>query len=133
MVKMSPLILVFAFFFTECGTFSERARLESFSEISTAYQKALQRADYKTAYRYLDPATVGKEVDLKRYKNIKVVEYETSNIRVSEDHTEINLDVEISYHYLNDPILKTITDKQFWKYKEEEKGWMIQTGLPDFN
>ncbi len=132
MDRLNVVIFLFIFLLVGCGSFSEKARMEDFSEMSKAYQDALEAADYKTAYLYLNPATIDETMDISKYKIIKVVDYEASNIRVSEDHKEINMNVEIGYYLLNGPILRTIIDKQLWKYDEDKKGWQLQTGFPDF-
>ncbi len=115
-----------------CASFSAKKRAEQFGTISKAYENALRGSRFKTAYQCVDPATV-QEIDFDKYKNIRVVEYAVTDIRLSGDSLEIGQTAEIAYYLLDRYVLRTIQDKQRWKYHEKDKVWLLQTGLPSFH
>ena len=80
----------------------------------------------------MSPETHKDEMDFDPYKKIKVFEYAVKNFGLSEDKLEIHQTAEIQYFLLDRYILKTIEDKQLWKYHEDHDAWFLQTGLPDF-
>lgn len=104
-----------------------------FSEISKSYQRALEMSDYRVASKYVDPSSARTAADVRRFANIQIVKYTIANINVSEDKQSIEQDVELQYYLLDQNRLKTAIDHQVWRYKNEDKVWMLQTGLPSLN
>lgn len=105
-------------------------RMHKFSEISKSYQRALEMSDYRVASQYVDPSGGRPAADVRRYANIQIVRYTIANVSVSEDKQSIEQDVELQYYLLDQNRLKTANDHQVWRYKEGDKVWMLQTGLP---
>lgn len=108
-------------------------RMYKFSEISKSYQRALEMSDYRVASKYVDPSSARTAADVRRFANIQIVKYTIANINVSEDKQSIEQDVELQYYLLDQNRLKTAIDHQVWRYKNEDKVWMLQTGLPSLN
>lgn len=115
-----------------CSTISENLRFGQFEKTSKAYENTLREALYETASQFMSPGADKEGTDFSRYKNIKVFEYAVKDVGLSEDKLEIHQTVEIQYFMLDRYILKTIQDKQLWKYDEKYEDWFLQTGLPDF-
>lgn len=115
-----------------CSTMSENLRLGKFEKTSKAYEKVLREALFETAVQFMSPETIKEETDFSQYKKIKVFEYAVKDVGLSEDKLEIHQTAEIQYFMLDRYVLKTIQDKQFWKYHEEHEDWFLQTGLPHF-
>ena len=105
-------------------------RMHKFSEISKSYQRALEMSDYRVASKYVDSSGGRPAPDVRRFANIQIVRYTIANVNVSEDKQSIEQDVELQYYLLDQNRLKTANDHQVWRYKEEDKVWMLQTGLP---
>ena len=116
-----------------CGTLGERARLERFGPTVQAYERALRLADYNKAAAYLDPSKATARTDLKPYQNIKIVEYKILHTQVSPDSQEIKQDVALQYFRLNGNIMRSTSDHQIWRYRQADKTWRLQSGLPDFS
>ena len=132
MKRLRIVILCFFSLIAGCATISGQASVEKFDKISKAYEKALLRSQFVVAYQFLDPATVKEEIDFKKYENIKVVDYAVSGLTLSGDKIKILQTVEIQYYWLDSYVLKSIQDKQRWRYSKEDKNWLLQTGLPVF-
>lgn len=121
-----PLVLLLI----GCATISEKTRLEKFTGIAKSFEIALRRSDFSTAAKFIDPTAPRQEINPPDFKNIRIVDYEVKNIKVSEDKLEILQDTELKYYHLDHNILNTIQYRQEWHYKAEDKVWLLQTGLP---
>jgi hypothetical protein len=110
-----------------------KSRIHKFGQISKSYQRALEMSDYRVASKYVDPSGVPSAAQVKRYANIQIVQYTIANVHVSEDKQSIEQDVELQYYLLDQNRLKTANDHQVWRYKEGDKVWVLQTGLPSLD
>ena len=115
-----------------CAGLAQQSRLENFSETTDAYEQALLIADYYLAAKYINPLKIDQTPDLKKYKNIKIVEYQITHVNVSTDQMEIKQEVKIQYFLLNSNRLRTSHDSQIWHYQPKHKAWFLETGLPVF-
>ncbi len=131
MKKFVILALLTGTLLAGCAAMAGKSRLESYSQIVDAYEKALRRSDYNAAARFLDPSAPAARVDLHKMKDIKIVEYKVTRVNMSENKTEIAQDVELQYFRLNSNILRTVHDPQIWRFQQEGKVWLLQTGFPD--
>lgn len=78
-------------------------------------------------YREEHPLT---SIDIGRYKQVRLADYsEQSPIPTSEN--EVQQTVEISLINRNTQIVRSLVDRQTWRYDEEAKRWWLMTGLPD--
>ena len=119
-------------------------KVSSTSSELTVLQLALGRSDRPAnldqsegrflvrSEQFLDPATIKEEIDFKKYENIKVVDYAVSDLIFSEDKINIIQTIEIQYYWRDNYVLKSIQDKQYWRYYKEDKIWLLQTCLPFF-
>ena len=127
-----PLTLILLLILLLIGC-AGKNRMYKFREISKSYQRELEMSDYRVASKYVDPSGDRPAADLRRYANIQIVKYTIANINVSGDKQSIEQDVELQYYLLHQNRLKTANDHQVWRYKEEDKVWMLQTGLPSLD
>jgi hypothetical protein len=116
---------------TGCAGIAGKGRMEKFSEIIDSYENALERSDYRKASKFVDPSAEGILLDHNQFANVKIVRHKVTHIEVSDDKRSIEQDVEIQYFLLDRNLLRTIVDHQVWKYEEEGKVWLLQTGLPE--
>jgi hypothetical protein len=132
MKKFVTLALLAGSLVAGCATLAENSRMEKFSLIAKAYERALRMSDYSKAVKFLDPSASISTPDFDKMKNFKIVEYKPTQIDVSENKEEITQDVELQYFRLNSNILHTAHYAQTWRFQPEGKIWLLQTGLPDF-
>ena len=132
MDRYKTLISIIALLMVGCTTILFNSKMGNFENISKAYENALRASDFETAYQFIDPEVIKGETDFNKYKNIKVVEYEVKKSSLSGDNLEVYQIAEINYYKLGSYILRTIRHKELWKYNEENKSWLLQSGLPDF-
>lgn len=122
-----PLIFLMLLLLLGCAG---KNRMHKFSEISKSYQRAMEMSDYRVASKYVDVSSGQPAPNVKQYANIQIVRYIIANVKVSEDKQSIEQDVELQYYLLDQNRIKTASDHQVWRYKKEEKVWMLQSGLP---
>ena len=106
--------------------------MKAFGTISKAYENTLRASRFETAHQFLDTEVLAEDKDIHQYKNVRVYEYEVKEFNLSDDTSEIHQTAEIMYYKMDTYILKTIRDRQLWKYNETDKVWLLQTGLPEF-
>jgi hypothetical protein len=132
MKRVKIVVLCIFSLIAGCAAISEQVSVDKFDKISKAYEKALLRSQFLLAQQFLDPVTVKEEIDFKKYENIKIVDYAASDLILSEDRINITQTVDIQYYWRDSYVLKSIQDKQYWRYYKEDKIWLLQTGLPIF-
>jgi hypothetical protein len=115
-----------------CGTMSKSSRMEKFGQMSKAYEQALLMSNYNAAARFVDPSAGAGAGNPERCKNIKIFQYTIRRVQVSRDSRQVSQDVELQYFLLNSNILHTRQYPEVWRFKEGEKAWLLESGLPDF-
>jgi hypothetical protein len=131
---MAKCIVCFYFLLIAgCATFTEKNYQDQFDTTSRAYEKAILLGKYELAdsFRKMH-ASEKQSSNFETLKKIKVTSYELLAVNVSKDKSLVNQKVEIKYYHVNYLIEKTIIDNQLWRYYPEEKVWLLESGLPDF-
>lgn len=117
-----------------CGTLSTQSEGDALQVTLTAYANALRWGGFDQAMKYVDPETLKQhpitELDLERYKQVRVVSYSERPVVPAGKH-EVSQIVEIGVMNVNTQTERTIVDRQLWRYDETTKHWHIVSGLPD--
>jgi hypothetical protein len=103
-----------------------------FEKTSNAYRELILLSEFETAYTFGNTENMNEDVNLDALKNIKVTDYALKSYEVSNDKSEITQSVEMEYYWAGRYRVRTILDKQIWKYDEEKQTWLLHTGLPRF-
>ena len=131
-VQAFVLVLIIAVVLIGCATISEQSRMTKFEKTSERYKELVLLSEFEAAYKFGDTENMTEDVNLDSLKNIKVTDYALKSYHISNDKLEINQSVEMEYHWLDAYRVRTILDKQIWKYDEEKETWVLKTGLPRF-
>lgn len=115
-----------------CASFSTKKRMERLDETIKAFEHALLRSNFMSAAQYMkDPDAI--PTDSQGFnKNVKIVNFKPVRRSVSDDSCEVDRVVEIQFFYMDRNILKTAIYKQQWRYQEEGKCWVLDSGFPEF-
>lgn len=132
LVQAFVLVLVITVVLIGCATISEQSRMTEFEKISRRYKALVLLSEFEAAYMFTDTENMIEDVNLDALKKIKVTDYALKSYYISNDRLEINQSVKMEYHWLDIYRVRTILDKQVWKYDEEKETWVLQTGLPRF-
>ncbi|MBT8340104.1 MAG: hypothetical protein HKP58_08260 [Desulfatitalea sp.] len=124
------LVLLITSMAIGCTMFANMSRQEEFTSTSEAFEHAFVHLEIHTIDAFLDPAVRRAGSIKDPYQNIKVVDYEVGQQRVSDSGLEITQQVVIQYFLLDRNVLKTVSYHPVWRYLEEEKRWVLTTDLP---
>jgi hypothetical protein len=126
-----PLLLMLLI--AGCATIKDIQKEGQFEDISVVYEDAVRWSDFNMAQAFIkqDEAD-GQAPDTDKLKQIKVTAYNVKRTFSSSDKNTVNQIVEISYYWLSNPVVKSLTDHQTWEYSSTAKTWHLTSGLPDF-
>jgi hypothetical protein len=115
-----------------CAT---QERSQSLTSTLSAYGGVLRWGDFASAAQFVDPKLRAEhplsDLDLARYKQVRVTEYDEGAGPVPISATEVQQTVRISLVNIHTQSERTLTDHQTWHYDEKAKHWWLTSGLPD--
>lgn len=117
-----------------CANDPTRTKERALRDTLRSYAGTLRWGDIAQAQVFLDPEYLKKhplsEVDLARYRQVQVSQYnEHPSVPVSD--TEIQQVVEIGVINVHTQNVRSIVDRQTWRYDAKQKRWWLTSGLPD--
>lgn len=115
-----------------CSTFSEQARMDRFKLGFDVYEAGMRTSNFSVACGFVNPDAMSRENCLKRFNDVKVVEYKTTHFNVLEDTMRIEQEVTVQYYPQHTIVLKKNKYTQFWVYQEDTRRWLIEDGPPAF-
>lgn len=99
-----------------------------------SYAAVIRWGNFEDAVSFVDPATQQAHpltaLDLQRYSQVRVSGYNEQPMRPAGDN-EVRQTVEITLSNNNTQTVRSIIDRQVWRYDEKAKRWWLMTGLPD--
>jgi len=117
---------------TGCATFREDRKQEGLEAATNAYAAALRWGYYETAVGYLHPDK-RKVVEVPKMLNdIRVTRYDVVQPPIPTGETERVQVVQIDYVHQDVQSVRTLTDRQTWRYEPQAKSWWLYSGLPAF-
>lgn len=113
-----------------CGKVREEGKSNALEAATTAYGSAIRWGYYETALGYLHP---DKRVELPAgIESIRVTSYDVVQPPLRQDEDGATQVVRIEYLHEDVQRVKSLTDRQTWRYDPEAKGWWLYSGLPAF-
>ena len=99
---------------------------------TTRYQNAIRWGYYENAYELVEPAQrTGKPLP-RLYEQLKLTGYDVvqpATVGADGNATQI---VTIDYLFNDRQIMKSLTDRQVWRYDPSVGSWWLVSGLPAF-
>jgi len=132
MYRIFPLFLLVPMLLS-CAGLAEKVRLSEFDTTFEIYDITLRRSQFHAVQNFIDPAYRDQDLNFDTYKNVKVVDFTVTHVKVSEDRFNVDQAVQLQYFLLDRNILKTIEYRQTWRFDEQKKKWLLQTPLPNFS
>lgn len=97
------------------------------------YASAIRWNEIEQAYAFVDPALRAQfpftAEEAARWQRVQVSRY-FEGPRVTEPDGSVSQTVQIELIDRDTQTLRTIVDRQRWRYDEATKTWWLQTGLP---
>jgi hypothetical protein len=102
-----------------------------------AYANAVRWDGFEAAEQFVDPkvrdAHPITDLDRERFKQVQVNDYDDGNGPVASGENEVRQNVHISLTNLHTQSVRTIVDRQVWRYDPEKGKWWLETGIPNLN
>ncbi|MBK1722403.1 hypothetical protein CKO23_09110 [Thiocystis violacea] len=100
---------------------------------TNAYQSALRWGYFENAFGFVDPAKRQDKDMPEALEDIRLTGYDVVQAPVMKEDSNTALQiVKIEYLHQDRQVVKTLTDRQLWRYDEAEKKWWLESGLPKF-
>lgn len=100
-----------------------------------AYGSTLRWGDFQTASKFIDPKVLKKdplsELDMARYKQVRISDYDSGSGPVPIDDTHVQQVVHIGLINIHTQVERSLIDRQTWRYDEKDQHWWLTSGLPD--
>jgi hypothetical protein len=113
-----------------CGTVKRDKQNNALEAATSGYRKALRWGYYEVAYGYLHPSS--RTPVPPHMKNISVTGYEVVQppVRTGEDTATQVAHIE----YIQDDVqrMRSISDRQQWRWDPDAGTWWLHSGIPDF-
>ena len=117
-----------------CNTFKVRETVAALEDSITNYNVALRWGMYKEAYSYhYSPEGKQPPATLDGLEEISVTGIEISEKLINRDHTEADVEINITYFLKTQGTIKKIMLNQDWWFNKEHKQWFVDHPFPKFN
>lgn len=117
-----------------CSTIDHDSRNISFQAATSGYESALRWGHFETALGYLDPDQRQDKALPPALKGLRVTGYEVlpAPLAANESENLATQSAKIDYYYDDRNVLKSLVDRQVWRYDSNLKNWWLTSGLPKF-
>jgi hypothetical protein len=116
-----------------CAGVESKKQTELLNDSLKTFRQMIRWGAYDRAAAYRRrPSGELPEPDLRSLDNIRVVSYEVTNSRLSEDGTNAIVNAQISYYSDETGTVYTTQYLQNWWFDAEEKHWFLDGDLPSF-
>jgi hypothetical protein len=117
---------------TGCASLEKDRRATGLEAATNAYQSALRWGDFDAAMGFLAPELRSDEALPQGFTDLRITRYEVVQPPVIRADDSATQTVNIEYLFEYNQILRRLTDRQVWRWDEQEKAWWLQSGLPAF-
>jgi hypothetical protein len=113
-----------------CASTFDFRRQELFENSVKSYANLIRWSEFEAARRLL--AEGGAAEGNLPLRNVRVSDYQVKKTVFAQGSRQVIQVVEISYHKIDDPRIRTVTDQQLWEFDEEKSAWLNKSGFPKF-
>jgi len=113
-----------------CGSIEKSKKNTALEAALSTYREAIRWGYFETAYGYIHPEKrKGAPPNL---ENIRVTSYEVMQAPLLKDEQNAEQVVRIEYVHRDEQKLRSLSDRQLWRYDEATKSWWLYSGVPRF-
>lgn len=132
MPNIPPILplAVAALMLAGCGAIREEKKTSALEAAVTAYGSAIRWGYYETAFGYVHPdkrkalpANIG---------DIQVTNYDVVQPPVMQDDDSATQIAQIDYVLRDVQRVRSVSDRQLWRYDQKTKTWWLHSGVPTF-
>lgn len=125
-------LLISLSLFAGCATPTKKK--DALDATLESYASTIRWGNFEDAVAFIDPAVLKEHpltgLDLQRYQQVRVSGYNPQSPRPLGDK-EIGQVVEVILINNNTQSVRSLIDRQRWRYDDKDKRWWLMTGLPD--
>lgn len=128
------LLVLAAMFVMLAGCSTNKADEKLLESTLENYASVIRWGNFEDAIAYVDPVVLKEHpmtaLDLARYHQVRVTAYNEQPFKPVGE-LEVRQVVEVGIVNNNTQVMRSIIDRQLWRYDLKEKRWWLMTGLPD--
>lgn len=129
---MQPRSLVlFALLLSSCAYLEKNSRLQQLDDLQRGYARAITWSNLLSAYSATREAQTSPS-SASEWQDIKVTAYEPASHKAENDGKTIRRLVEIRYVHTTRMVERKLTVEEEWKYSDDTKRWILESGFPQF-
>ena len=134
MFRRAALIVFSSVLLAACAMDKVRTKESILEETLRTYAATIRWGDMTQALSFIDPKVLAEHppspLELERFRQVRITGYsEQPIVPVGED--EVRQVVQIELANVNTQTVRSVVDRQVWKYDEATKHWWLTSGLPD--
>lgn len=130
---MRPRSLVlFALLLSSCAYLETNSRLQQLEDLQRGYARAITWSDLLSAYSATREARTSPSKETNEWQDIKVTAYEPAGQKAENDGKTIRRLVQIRYVHTTRMVERKLTVEEEWKYSDDDKRWILESGFPQF-
>lgn len=119
-----------------CATEKMRSKQTILTETLRSYAQTIRWGEFDQAAGFIDPKVLAEHpptaLEMERYRQVRVSSYDEGQpVPVGED--EVQQTVKLDLLNVNTQTMRSIVDRQTWKYDATAKRWWLVSGLPDIS
>ena len=115
-----------------CGAIKKDKMAVSLQAATHGYQSALRWGYYESAYAFVDPEQREDKPMPPNLTGLHLSGYDVVQPPSIKDDDTATQIVQIEYLYENRQVVKSLTDRQLWRWDADKKTWWLTSGLPKF-
>lgn len=125
-----PILLILNL--SGCTAFDQKRQANDLEATLYRYESTLRWHSIADAYAYRPPEAVGKNGMPDGLEQVRVVSYEIKLPPAMLNDVTASQTVEIGYYHQDTQRVKTLLDRQLWKYDKQAGGWRLASEIPQF-
>jgi len=129
LTRLLPCIVA-ALLAAGCGSIQKDKKSNALEAALTRYGAALRWGYYDTAYGFVHPAK--RTMAPEGMENIQVTGYDVVQPPLQSDESNASQVVRIDYVHVDEQRVRSLTDRQQWRYEPETETWWLYSGVPEF-
>ncbi|MEO7916152.1 MAG: hypothetical protein ABIR16_00790 [Dokdonella sp.] len=128
------LIVAIATLLSACASDPTRGKTKALDDAVRGYAATIRWGDIEQAEAFIDPefrtAHPLGSIERSRYRQIRVSGYTEQGVqRISDNELQQAVTIELINE--NTQGVRSIMDRQTWRFDEKAQRWWLVTGLPD--
>jgi hypothetical protein len=114
-----------------CGSIAKSKKESALEAALGMYGDSIRWGYFDTAHSFIHPDQ-RKELP-KHLDNIRVTNYQVVQGPLTKDETSVEQVVRIQYIHRDRQMVRSLLDRQLWRYEKEANAWWLYSGFPQFD